>query len=189
MAISVDLQIEDAKANRKIFRKNAGLTPRLDIEVFTVLLAVIFLTSTDALAQTRGLAPVTETQAAKIDSALQFNAPNTTLTQAVSEAKSTIGPFLKIHSCLSGYNASSLNVYAAPGKLYPNNNYPHSLIPQMRGHDKSSCLTVQRILGWTMPSANTLRFEVVYLSDSSGESGKSHHEVQKQPNGEWLFSR
>jgi hypothetical protein len=34
-----------------------------------------------------------------------------------------------------------------------------------------------------------LRFEVVYVSDSSGESGKSYHEIQKQPNGEWLFSR
>lgn len=189
MAINVDLQIDDLKANLTIFRKSAGWNPRANVEVFSVLLAVIFLTSTDVLAQTRGLAPVTETQAAKIDSALQLKSPNTTLTQAVSEAKSTIGPFLKIHSCLSGYNASSLNVYAAPGKLYPNNNYPHSLIPQMRGHDKSSCLTVQRVHGWTMPSANTLRFEVVYVSDSSGESGKSHHEVQKQPNGEWLFSR
>lgn len=189
MAINADLRIEDSKANWKIFRKSSGLKPKANVEVFSALLTVIFLTSTDALAQTRGIAPVTKTQAAKIDSALEFNAPNTTLTQAVSEAKSTIGPFLKLHSCLSGYNASSLNIYAAPGKLYPNNNYPHSLIPQMRGHDKSSCLTVQRVHGWIMPSANTLRFEVVYLSDSSGESGKSHHEMQKQANGEWLFSR
>ncbi|MFN3789067.1 hypothetical protein [Massilia sp.] len=188
MASNVDLQIKDSKADQKI-RTSTRLNPRANLELISVLLTVIFLTTTDALAQTRGLAPVTETQAAKIDAALQLNSPNTAIGQAISEAKSTIAPFLKIHSCLSGYNASSLNVYAAPGKLYPNNNYPHSLIPQMRGHDKSSCLTVQRIHGWTMPSANTLRFEVVYLSDSSGESGKSHHEVQKQANGEWLFSR
>jgi hypothetical protein len=147
------------------------------------------LTSTGTFAQTRGLASLTDTQAAKIDAALQLNSPNTALVRAVEEAKTTIAPFLKIHSCLSGYNASSLNVYAAPGMLYPNNNYSQSPMPQMRSHNKSSCLTVQRVYGWTMPAANALRFEVVYLSDLSGESGKSYHEVQKQPNGEWLFSR
>jgi hypothetical protein len=40
-----------------------------------------------------------------------------------------------------------------------------------------------------MPTLNSLRFEVVYISDTSGESGKSTHEIQKQPNGEWLFPR
>lgn len=189
MAINVDLQIEDSKANRQILRSRAGLNPRASAELLLVPLMVICLTWTDTQAQARGLAPVTEKQAAKIDAALQFASSNTALTQAVSEAKGTIGQFLRIHSCLSGYNASSLNAYAAPGKLYPNNNYPQSLIPQMRAHDKSSCLTVQRIHGWTMPSASTLRFEVVYVSDSSGESGKNYHEVQKQANGEWLFSR
>jgi hypothetical protein len=154
-----------------------------------VLSVIACLHSSGTFAQTRGLAPLTEIQAAKIDTALQFDAPNTALTRAVGEAKSTIGPFLKIHSCLSGYNASSLNTYAAPGKLYPNNNYIQSPMSQMRSHGKSSCLTVQRVYGWAMPTANILRFEVVYISDLSGESGKSYHEVQKQGNGEWLFSR
>jgi hypothetical protein len=154
-----------------------------------VLFAVVCLTSTGTFAQTRGLASLTETQAAKIDVALQLDSPNTALNRAVDEAKITIGPFLKIHSCLSGYNASSLNVYAAPGKLYPNNNYSQGPMAQMRSHNKSSCLTVQRVHGWTMPTANALRFEVGYVSDLSGESGKSFHEVQKQANGEWLFSR
>ena len=154
-----------------------------------VLFAVVCLASTSTSAQTRGLAVLDETQAAKIESALQFNSPNRVLTHAVEEAKSTIGSFLKIHSCLSGYDASRLNVYAAPGKFYPNNSYIQSPMPQMRSHNKSSCLTVQRVHGWTMPTANALRFEVVYVSDLSGESGKSYHEVQKQPNGDWLFSR
>lgn len=154
-----------------------------------VLLTVACLTSTGALAQPRGLAQLTEEQAAKIDAALLFDSQNRALGQAVQEARRTIGPFLKIHACLSGYNASSLNVYAAPGKLYPNNNYPQSPMPQMRSHNKSSCLTVLRVHGWTMPTANALRFEVVYVSDFSGESGKSYHEVQRQANGEWLFSR
>lgn len=154
-----------------------------------VLLFAIGLATDYVEAQTRGLAQITESQAAKIDAALRFDSPNAALAAAVQDAKGTVAPFLKAHSCLSGYNASMLNVYAAPGKLYPNNNYSQSPVPQMHRHDKSMCATVLRVQGWTMPSPNTLRFEVVYVSDSSGESGKSYHETQKQPNGEWLFSR
>jgi hypothetical protein len=156
---------------------------------FKIFLLTIGLATSYAEAQMRGVAQITEPQAAKIDAALQFESPNAALATAVEEAQVTVAPFLKAHSCLSGYNASILNIYAAPGKLYPNNNYIQALIPQMHRHDKSTCVTVLRIQGWTMLSPNTLRFEVVYVSDSSGESGKSYHEIQKQPNGEWLFSR
>lgn len=156
---------------------------------FIVLLFTIGLATSHVEAQTRGLAQITELQSAKIDAALRFNSPNAALAKAVEEAKVTVTPFLKAHSCLSGYNASILNVYAAPGKFYPNNNYIQAIIPQMHSHDKTTCVTVLRVQGWTMLSPNTLRFEVVYVSDSSGESGKSYHEIQKQPNGEWLFSR
>jgi hypothetical protein len=153
------------------------------------LLLAAGLGSMNAGAQTRGSAQISDAQAAQVDAALAFESPDEALTQAVGEAKATIAPFLKIHSCLNGYNASSLNVYAAPGKLYPNNNYLYSLIPQMRGHDKSTCLKVERVHGWTMKTANTLGFEVVYVSEQTGASGKTYHEVQKQPNGAWLFSR
>lgn len=153
------------------------------------LLAGLGLICAAAVAQTRGRAPITDAQAAKIDAALQLDGADTALTEAIKQAAGTIAPFLKIHSCLSGYNASSLNVYAAPGKKYPSNNYIKGPIPTMRSHPKSSCVTVHRVHGWAMPTANALRFEVVYVSDASGESGKSHHEVQKQPNGEWLFTR
>ncbi|GGX95167.1 hypothetical protein GJV26_26615 [Massilia dura] len=133
-------------------------------------------------------APITEAQVGRIDTALQLQGPETSLTKAVGEARNTIAQFLKVHSCIT-YNASSLNNFAAPGKLYPNNNYTQSPKPQMRRHDKGSCVTVQRVQGWAMPADNALRFEVVYTSDTSGESAKSMHEMQKQPNGEWLFSR
>lgn len=154
-----------------------------------ILVAAVGLVSMDAETQTRGLAQISDEQAAKIDAALELDSPDEALSQAVREAKATIAPFLKVHSCLTGYNASSLNAYAAPGKLYPNNNYLYSMIPQMRGHDKANCLTVQRVHGWTMKTENTIGFEVVYVSDQTGASGKTYHEVQKQPGGEWLFSR
>jgi hypothetical protein len=156
--------------------------------IAVVLLAGAMAAPALAAAQGSGPAPITQVQAARIDAALQLQGPETALTKAVAEARGTIAEFLKIHSCIT-YNASSLNAFAAPGKHYPDNNYTQSPKPRMYRHNKGSCVTVQRVYGWTMPTPNALRFEVVYISDTSGESGKSVHEMQKQPNGEWLFSR
>lgn len=153
-----------------------------------LLLAAITLAPLGATAQARGLAPITDAQAAKIDAALQLNSRDKALSQAVAQAAGTIAPFLKAHSCLTGYDASSLNIHAAPGKSYPSNNYSKGPMQTMYKHPKSACATVVRIQGWNMPSPNALRFEVLYASDVSGESNKGGHEMQKQPGGEWLFS-
>ena len=154
-----------------------------------LLLPLLFCAAGAALAKGPQLAAITDEQSAKIDAALQVKTADKALEQAVAEAAPTIAPFLKANSCLAGYDASVLNVYAAPGKTYPNNNYIGGPLPTMRKHSKGACATVLRIHGWEMKAKNALRFEVVYMSDSSGESGKSHHEVQRQASGEWLFSR
>lgn len=154
-----------------------------------LLLAVIAIAPAGAMAQSRGLAQITQAQAAKIDSALRLDGSNKALNQAVTEAAANIGPFLKAHSCMTAYDASGLNVFAAPGKNYPNNNYIKGPMPKMYKHNKASCVDVARIHGWKMAGANALRFEVVYVSELSGESGKSKHEVQKQASGERLFTR
>ena len=39
-----------------------------------------------------------------------------------------------------------------------------------------------------MPSKNALQFEVIYISDNSGEVGKRWLEVVKQGNEKWLFT-
>ncbi|WP_167086080.1 hypothetical protein [Massilia frigida] len=157
----------------------------------TNMLLLPLLLCAAATSQAKGpqLASITDAQAAKIDAELQVKTTNKALQQAVAEAAPTIAPFLKANSCLGGYDASALNVYAAPGKTYPNNNYIGGPLPTMRRHTKGECATVVRIHGWDMPAKNALRFEVVYVSDSSGESGKSRHEVQRQAGGEWLFSK
>lgn len=154
-----------------------------------LLLPLLLCAAGASLAKGPQLAAITDEQSAKIDAALQIKTDNKALEQAVAEAAPTIAPFLKINSCLAGYNASALNVYAAPGKTYPNNNYTGGPLPTMYKHTKGNCATVVRIQGWEMPAKNALRFEVVYLSDSSGESGKTRHELQRQSGGEWLFSR
>ena len=58
----------------------------------------------------------------------------------------------------------------------------------MHYHNKEQCVNVARVSGWTSPSINALRFEVVYLADDSGEVVKQNNEVVKQPDGEWLFT-
>ncbi len=108
--------------------------------------------------------------------------------QAVRDSGTTIYKFIATESCLPGYNASSLNIYAAPGKTFGDFGY-NSPVQMMRYNDKSSCATVTRIHGWKMPARNALRFETVYSSDLSGESFKVEHEIVRQPSGEWLFTR
>lgn len=157
----------------------------------TFFTAIFFTISIAPIAYARGVLPITQEQDAKIQTALQTqtNASNKAMGQAIAEASSTISSFLRINSCLSDYNASALNAYAAPGKIYPNNNYISGPVTMMPRHDKNTCATVIRIHGWSMPTDNALKFEVVYMSDSSGESVKTAHELRKQPSGEWLFAR
>lgn len=128
-------------------------------------------------------------QQAKLQSILNQKTQDKNINIAVSEASTVISEFIGMNSCITGYNGSMLNRYAAPGKLYPSNNYIGAPVPQMRYHDKSSCASVLRIQDWKMPARNALRFEVSYISDTSGEVIKDNNEVVKQPSGEWLFTR
>ncbi len=132
---------------------------------------------------------ITQTQINKISDSLDQKTQDKNINQAILEATPVIGKFLEINSCIAGYNGSTLNQFAAPGKSYPEFNYTGSLVPRMRYHDKSSCVTILRTQGWKMPAKNALQFETTYVSDNSGESFKHYYEVVKQPSGEWLFTR
>lgn len=139
--------------------------------------------------QPRDLTPITEQQLNSIRSALVVKTDQPAIAQAVAEASATIAEFLKINSCLPGYNGSSLNRYAAPGMTYPRHGYIGGPVAAIPRHPKSACVTVLRVHGWSMPAKNALRFEVVYVSDETGQSSKATHEVVRQPGGEWLFAR
>lgn len=128
-------------------------------------------------------------QQARLQSSLSQGTQDKNINTAIAEASPTIRGFIETNSCITAYNGSALNRYAAPGKNYTSVNYIGAPIPKMRYHDKTSCVSVLRIQGWKMPAKNALRFEVSYISDSSDEVVKSNHEVVRQPNGEWLFTR
>ncbi|MEI7870389.1 MAG: hypothetical protein WCI11_21135 [Candidatus Methylumidiphilus sp.] len=132
---------------------------------------------------------ITSSQQVSLQSNLKQKTLDKNIDSAIIESSPVIADFITINSCITGYDGSQLNRYAAPVKLYPNNNYNGAPIPQMRYHNKTSCATVLRVQGWKMPARNALQFEVSYISDTSGEVVKGSYEVVKQPNGEWLFTR
>lgn len=128
-------------------------------------------------------------QLAKLDVALAVKTKNRKLRAAIDGAAPVIRDFVKTNACITGYDGSALNAYAAPGKNYPTHNYIGAPMQTMKRHDKSSCVSVLRLQGWSMPAKNALRFQIVYHAADSGESVKQNHELIKQPGGEWLFSR
>jgi len=146
------------------------------------------LSGQPALQQGSG-ASLSSTQQAKLQSTLNQKTQDKNIDTAISEASPVISEFIGMNSCITNYNGSMLNRYAAPGKRYASNNYIGAPAPQMRYHNKTSCASVLRIQDWKMPARNALRFEVSYISDTSGEVIKGNHEVVKQPSGEWLFTR
>lgn len=139
--------------------------------------------------QAPGLALMSDAQHAQIDMALSVKSRDQTLVQAIAEAAPVIKNFVKTNACITGYNGSALNAYAAPGKSYSTFGYDGAPMQLMKYHNKASCASVLRFHGWSMPARNALRFEVVYSADDSGETIKNVHELVQQPTGEWLFSR
>jgi len=146
-------------------------------------------TSQSVKATGRGLPTPTEGQLKAIDSALKVKGNNAALVNAIAEASESISGFIKIQTCImDDRRGALLNIYAAPGTdEYNPMFYPMYPAGRMQYHDKSSCVSVVRMNGWEMPAKNALKFEVVYVSDSSGESVKEQHLLVKQSSGEWLF--
>lgn len=132
---------------------------------------------------------MTATQAEKLRAALSVPIDQPALALAIREAAPNIAGFLQTNACLPGYDGSALNRYAAPGVSYPRHNYIRGPVRMLARHPRSRCVDVHRVHDWSMPADNALRFEVVYLSEETGQSTKAQHELVRQPGGEWLFTR
>ena len=55
-------------------------------------------------------------------------------------------------------------------------------------HNMLECVNVQRVKDWKMIAKNAFQFKVVYVAEDSGESTQMTYEMQKQPDGVWLFN-
>lgn len=144
-----------------------------------------------ARAPQHGYATPTAAQQQRLRAELVKNALGARISAMVKQAGPSIAPFLQQVSCLAdtSYSArDALNIYAAPGAqlMQYNNTAP---MHAAKYHHKGSCLTVARVHGWQAPANNALRFEVMYVADDSGEVMKLEHEVVRQPDGAWLFTK
>lgn len=131
-----------------------------------------------------GLARISPEQRAAITDRLGKQQQSEDLQQSIAEAKATLQPFLERASCIPDYNVSSLNVFAAPG-------YSFSLYvspsPRTQYHDKSVCMDLVRLQGWSKPARNALRVEAIFEAADSGESNKANYLLVRQPDGVWLL--
>ncbi len=141
-----------------------------------------------AISTPRGYAPITPEQQAAIGKELSKVMPSPQIKSSVAEAAPTIARFVERLGCLAdNTGASALSEFAASEV-----NLGYTLFRPMREtpyHNKGACLTVIRVHGWRAPANNALQFEVVYKAEDSGEGAKSSHEVVRQPDGIWLFTR
>lgn len=121
-------------------------------------------------------------QQATLLQVLQGQQGDKRIAASLREALPTIKAVLEKRAC---HSSAGTQVLTAPGRDFASL-LPMSYTPY---HDRATCLSVARIHGWKMQALNALSFEVVYLADDSGETVKAEHEVVKQPDGAWLFSR
>jgi hypothetical protein len=137
--------------------------------------------------QMPGRALITTAQQNKIAKELVKKTGQKKMQTKMSEASSVIQEFLENDSCINDWSANSSRLmYFAPNSPQL---FGPMLVGSMRYHNKQQCLTVARIGGWTSPALNAIAFSVTFQAEDSGEVVQRSHELVKQPDGEWLFTR
>ncbi|PAS91756.1 MAG: hypothetical protein CGU28_14265 [Candidatus Dactylopiibacterium carminicum] len=134
------------------------------------------------------VAPVlSEAQRDQLDKVLGMKISNAFLRKTIEEAKPNLAEFLGRNACINDGNGSVLDTLAAPGVSFPASGY-NAPMAAMASHDQKTCVGVTSLQKITAITIRHLRLETVYQS-SSGEHLTVRHELQKQPDGEWLFLR
>lgn len=136
-----------------------------------------------------GLAPITDEQVERIREALGGKAPTTAVANVVRSASPTIESFVRTEGCITARNGAVLSPFAASARIFDAQGFQGGPMSQMQYHDRTACVTVQRMQNWKMVSPKLLRFEVVYVGDDGEESAVTRHEITRQPKGGWLFTR
>ncbi len=135
----------------------------------------------------RGYAAITPEQQQAIANEIPKVVPNDNIRQIVKDATPTLSVYLERLSCLAEEaGLSALLEYAAPGARI---SYWNRGMAYVQYHNKAACMTITRIHAWNAPALNALQFEVTYKADDSGEIGKTQHEIVRQPDGVWLFTK
>ncbi|MDD7544600.1 hypothetical protein [Actinobacillus porcinus] len=127
-------------------------------------------------------AGVSSSAQASVDAAVNNAKPNSNAKALFNQAKPAISKYVALIACNTP--TSTLSAYSDPDSSEPNGlGMPQHLM----FHHKSGCLNVLRIDGIKKLAANTVEFQVVYISPQSEETTRKTMHAIKQPSGEWLF--
>ena len=105
--------------------------------------------------------------------------------QQIIDAKPTIQKVLSLVACTTDSKGTAkLNKYATDNYVFYYK-YPTYL---MKNHI-SGCTKITRISKYQYIAKNAFSFETTFESLQSGEVARINFEIQKQPEGDWLFSK
>ena len=129
-------------------------------------------------------AELSEVQKQQLNKQLNPKKMNTQLKVMIAEASPTVEKVLTMTACY--YLGNSFGAYQSSGggNLFSFSSNPWLL----KHHDSTRCVNVQRIKDWKSSAKNALTFNVMYVSDESGESFEQKYEIQKQLDDVWLFN-
>lgn len=125
---------------------------------------------------------VTQAAQSSVDNALNKAKPDNSAKTLFNQAKPAISKYVALVACNTP--TKQLAAYSDPDSIEPNGlGMPqHDML-----HHKSGCLNVLRIEKIKKLAANTVEFQVVYISPQSEETVRKTHHAVKQPSGDWLF--
>jgi hypothetical protein len=135
--------------------------------------------------------------AAEVKTAKQTEEQKTALAAALN-SKLADPDAQKVRSELAPNLTKLLNILACYSQLDIGNftkrffapNVSDYVVPVTNGmnyHDRATCLSVERIDGWSMSAKNAVKMRVVFVADDSGESAVRNLEWQKQSDDVWLL--
>lgn len=128
-------------------------------------------------------AELSEVQKQQLSKQLNPKKTNAQLKAMIAEASPTVEKVLSMTACF--YPGNSFGTYQSRGGNFTN--FPQN--PHLFSHhDSTRCVNVQRVKDWKASAKNALTFNVLYVSEESGESFEHKYEIQKQLDDVWLFN-
>lgn len=145
-------------------------------------------TGTQQAAPAALLAPISPSQSAAIDQLLAQPIDDQQIAADRREALPLIKILLSTGACARDEGAwNATNRYQLEPTTFTGG-LPW-LVPdkQTKYHDQSKCMDVVRLVDWSKPARNALRFRAYYIAEDSGEAGNQKFEIQKGSDGQWLI--
>ena len=135
----------------------------------------------------RGLAAIAAGQTAEIEKLLLQPLANAAVSSDRAAASPVIRTMVTTAAC-----ASVAEAWNARNRLMMRprtfGGYEPATTPMLRTkyHDRTTCMDVVRIVNWSKPAANALKFQAYFVAADSGESASVIFELQRASDGEWL---